>query len=97
VAYEASGEAARYDRACIPTRASKPPVGTQWIHEIKQDGYRLIARKREGERAPIHAPTFEDALSDLGTAKAIINSKANDVVDHVGACRNRRKRSNARK
>jgi bifunctional non-homologous end joining protein LigD len=31
---------------CIPTRASKPPVGPQWIHEIKHDGYRLIARKR---------------------------------------------------
>jgi bifunctional non-homologous end joining protein LigD len=33
---------------CIPTRASKPPVGPQWIHEIKHDGYRLIARKRDG-------------------------------------------------
>jgi ATP-dependent DNA ligase len=31
---------------CIPTRATKPPVGPQWIHEIKHDGYRLIARKR---------------------------------------------------
>jgi bifunctional non-homologous end joining protein LigD len=33
---------------CIPTLASKPPVGPQWIHEIKHDGYRLIARKRDG-------------------------------------------------
>jgi bifunctional non-homologous end joining protein LigD len=33
---------------CIPTRASKPPVGSQWIHEIKHDGYRLMARKRDG-------------------------------------------------
>jgi bifunctional non-homologous end joining protein LigD len=33
---------------CIPTQVSKPPVGPQWIHEIKHDGYRLIARKREG-------------------------------------------------
>jgi bifunctional non-homologous end joining protein LigD len=33
---------------CIPTRATKPPVGPQWIHELKHDGYRLIARKREG-------------------------------------------------
>jgi bifunctional non-homologous end joining protein LigD len=33
---------------CIPTRVSKPPVGPQWIHEIKHDGYRLIARKRDG-------------------------------------------------
>ena len=33
---------------CIPTLASKPPEGPQWIHEIKHDGYRLIARKRDG-------------------------------------------------
>jgi bifunctional non-homologous end joining protein LigD len=32
---------------CIPTRASKPPIGPQWIHEIKHDGYRLIVRKRD--------------------------------------------------
>jgi len=34
---------------CVPTRVSKPPVGPQWIHEIKHDGYRLIARK-QGDR-----------------------------------------------
>jgi bifunctional non-homologous end joining protein LigD len=33
---------------CIPTRVSKPPIGPQWIHEIKHDGYRLIARKSDG-------------------------------------------------
>ena len=30
---------------CIPTRADKPPVGPGWIHEIKHDGYRLMARR----------------------------------------------------
>jgi ATP-dependent DNA ligase len=34
---------------CIPTRALAPPTGERWIHEIKHDGYRLIAR-RDGER-----------------------------------------------
>jgi ATP-dependent DNA ligase len=29
---------------CMPTRVSKPAVGPQWIHEIKHNGYRLIAR-----------------------------------------------------
>jgi bifunctional non-homologous end joining protein LigD len=33
---------------CIPTRVEKPPVGPQWIHEIKHDGYRLIVRKAAG-------------------------------------------------
>jgi bifunctional non-homologous end joining protein LigD len=31
---------------CIPTAALKPPIGPQWIHEIKHDGYRLIVRKQ---------------------------------------------------
>jgi len=28
----------------IPTRAAKPPVGPDWVHEIKHDGYRLMVR-----------------------------------------------------
>jgi bifunctional non-homologous end joining protein LigD len=30
---------------CIPTLAAKPPFGPDWVHEIKHDGYRLIARR----------------------------------------------------
>jgi ATP-dependent DNA ligase len=30
---------------CIPTLAAKPPAGPDWVHEIKQDGYRLIVRR----------------------------------------------------
>lgn len=32
---------------CIPTRAAAAPVGPDWVHEFKHDGYRLIVR-REG-------------------------------------------------
>jgi bifunctional non-homologous end joining protein LigD len=32
---------------CNPTRANKPPVGPDWIHEIKHDGYRMIVRKKD--------------------------------------------------
>jgi bifunctional non-homologous end joining protein LigD len=31
---------------CIPTRAIKPPAGTDWVHEIKHDGYRLQVRRQ---------------------------------------------------
>ena len=31
----------RYVRPCRPTRATKPPVGSAWLHEPKLDGYRL--------------------------------------------------------
>jgi bifunctional non-homologous end joining protein LigD len=34
-----------YIPPCIPTRAYKVPVGPDWVHEIKHDGYRLIVRR----------------------------------------------------
>src|ERR1700759_5146522 len=36
----------RFVSPCIPTRAPKPPVGTDWVHEIKHDGYRLQVRRQ---------------------------------------------------
>jgi bifunctional non-homologous end joining protein LigD len=30
---------------CQPTAALKPPSGPNWIHEIKHDGYRLMAQR----------------------------------------------------
>jgi ATP-dependent DNA ligase len=29
----------------IPGRAHKPPVGPNWVHEIKPDSYRLQVRR----------------------------------------------------
>jgi bifunctional non-homologous end joining protein LigD len=34
---------------CIPTRGTKVPAGSDWLHEVKHDGYRLIVQ-REGKR-----------------------------------------------
>jgi bifunctional non-homologous end joining protein LigD len=30
---------------CLPTSAPQPPLGEPWLHEIKQDGCRVIACK----------------------------------------------------
>jgi bifunctional non-homologous end joining protein LigD len=30
---------------CLPTNAPQPPSGEAWLHEIKHDGFRVIARK----------------------------------------------------
>jgi ATP-dependent DNA ligase len=30
---------------CLPRPASEPPVGLDWIHEIKHDGFRILARR----------------------------------------------------
>ena len=34
---------------CLPSPADQPPTGPSWIHEIKHDGYRIIARKSGGQ------------------------------------------------
>jgi ATP-dependent DNA ligase len=31
---------------CLPSPAKRPPTGPQWIHEIKHDGYRMMARRK---------------------------------------------------
>ena len=30
---------------CLPSPADRPPSGSGWLHEIKHDGYRLMARR----------------------------------------------------
>ena len=30
---------------CLPRPAKEPPAGPGWIHEIKHDGFRIIARR----------------------------------------------------
>jgi ATP-dependent DNA ligase len=32
-------------RPVFPTKASQPPSGPLWVHEIKHDGFRIIGRK----------------------------------------------------
>jgi ATP-dependent DNA ligase len=72
-------------KPCIPTRAAKPPVGSQWIHEIKHDGYRLIARKREGRVRLFTRNSFDwsdryprisEAVAKLQAASVTIDGEA---------------------
>jgi ATP-dependent DNA ligase len=51
---------------CLPTKTDKLPSGSQWLHEIKHDGFRIIARKTG--RQPLHA-----ARGPFGDGKAIFN------------------------
>jgi len=30
---------------CLPRLAQQPPAGTGWIHEIKHDGFRILAHR----------------------------------------------------
>jgi ATP-dependent DNA ligase len=33
---------------CLPTKTTQLPSGGQWLHEIKHDGFPIIARKGDG-------------------------------------------------
>src|SRR5437763_4369317 len=40
-----SGPITDFTAPCVPRRAYKPPAGPDWIHEIKHDGFRIMARR----------------------------------------------------
>jgi bifunctional non-homologous end joining protein LigD len=44
---------------CIPTRGTKVPDHPDWIHEVKQDGFRLIAQ-RDGDRVRLFTRNGHD-------------------------------------
>src|SRR3954452_4131887 len=70
---------------CQPALADRPPVGPGWLHEIKFDGYRVIARK-DGDQVRIWARTtsdyskaftrIRDAVAALPIENAVIDGEA---------------------
>ena len=70
---------------CLPTKTDKLPSGSDWLHEIKHDGFRIIARKkgvqvrlysRPGNDLTHHFPLIVDALSRLRSRSCIIDGEA---------------------
>src|SRR4051794_8044323 len=70
---------------CLPTASARCKSGPQWIHEIKFDGYRLLAR-RDGERVRLYTrrgynwtnryPLIVDALYSLRVRSVAIDGEA---------------------
>jgi ATP-dependent DNA ligase len=44
---------------CLPTSSKRPPAGDGWLHEIKHDGFRCIARK-DGKRVRLYSRPGND-------------------------------------
>ena len=44
---------------CLPTKADMLPSGGLWLHEIKHDGFRVIARE-DGERVRLYSRPGND-------------------------------------
>jgi bifunctional non-homologous end joining protein LigD len=64
--------------AAQPVKASKPPVGTDWVHEIKHDGHRIIVR-RDGPTVRLYSRNAHDwsaRLSAIAAAAARIKAKS---------------------
>jgi ATP-dependent DNA ligase len=70
---------------CLPTKARTLPSGGLWLHEIKHDGFRIIARKngaqvrlysRPGNDLTRRFPLIVDALSRLRSRSCIIDGEA---------------------
>ena len=70
---------------CIPTAARVPPSGPGWLHEIKHDGYRPIARledlrvrrfSRRGHDWSDRFPRIGEALASLRARSATIDGEA---------------------
>jgi bifunctional non-homologous end joining protein LigD len=61
---------------CLPTTAPQPPSGAAWLHEIKHDGFRVIARKN-GERVRLYSRPG----NDLTARSCIIDGEAVPCCD----------------
>jgi hypothetical protein len=49
---------------CLPIKTDKLPSGCVWLHEIRHDGFRVIARKTG---APVKPDVFKASPASLGS------------------------------
>jgi ATP dependent DNA ligase domain len=70
---------------CLPTKTDKLPSGSDWLHEIKHDGFRIIARKkgaqvrlysRPGNDLTRRFPLIVETLARLRSRSCIIDGEA---------------------
>ena len=72
-------------RPCEPALVDRPPAGAGWLHEVKHDGWRILASK-QGDRVQLwtrHGAAFKDRFSriaesvrDLNADEALIDGEA---------------------
>jgi bifunctional non-homologous end joining protein LigD len=70
---------------CLPSPAKAPPSGPGWIHEIKHDGFRILARKdatgvrlitRNGNDFSSRFPLIATAVAELPVRSCLIDGEA---------------------
>ena len=74
----------RFIEPCLPSPADRPPSGSNWIHEIKHDGYRLMARRdpvgirlitRRGNDWSDRFPLVVEAVNHLKVRSCLIDGE----------------------
>ena len=70
---------------CLPSPAKAPPSGPGWIHEIKHDGFRIMARRdgagvrlitRHGNDFTARCPLVASAVAALPVRSCLIDGEA---------------------
>jgi bifunctional non-homologous end joining protein LigD len=74
----------RFIEPCLPSPADRPPSGSNWIHDIKHDGYRLMARRdpvgirlitRRGNDWSDRFPLVVEAVNHLKVRSCLIDGE----------------------
>jgi bifunctional non-homologous end joining protein LigD len=77
---------------CLPRPAASPPAGPGWIHEIKHDGFRILAHprgqavrlmSRNGHDLAGRFPQIVEAVRSLQVRSCVIDGEA-IVTDDKG-------------
>jgi ATP dependent DNA ligase domain/Transposase DDE domain len=76
---------------CLPRPAKEPPAGPNWIHEIKHDGFRIVAH-RDGDRVRLvtrngfdfadRFPLVAEAIAALPVRSCVLDGEAIAVDDN---------------
>jgi bifunctional non-homologous end joining protein LigD len=65
---------------CQPTRSESVPSGPLWLHEIKHDGYRVLARK-DGDRIRLWSRNGRDWSREFTTIAEGLSGLPDCVID----------------
>jgi hypothetical protein len=81
----------RFIEPCLPSPADRPPSGSNWIQEIKHDGYRLMARRdsvgirlitRRGNDWSDRFPLVVEAVNHLKVRSCLIDGEVVCCDEH---------------
>ena len=86
--------ASGFIKPCLPSKVTKAPSGSLWVHEIKHDGYRLMVRRdgsrircftRNGNDWADRFPSIVEAAARLEANSFLIDGEV--VIISIDGCR----------